>query len=472
MIKKIISLFVVFVMVFSSLAACSDNSGKIMQMGDASTDSFDLSVDGDAFVADSDYISENLFKYLYLYFKDYNLDMFKQYEGMGYDITGNKDIKVGDTEAFWSCVYKKDEDGKEITFGQEIYNTTVSLFEDILALEAAAEEYGYKLPDTYGEELDKAIAQQIVNLNPDIFKDTSEITDADGNVFEWAKDRWAMHLMSDGISAEAWERVFYLYPNVIIKDITTQLEAKGVIKAEDDSVLIAKGEKELADKLDNFMKNSMKVKYIAYYLKEEEKKDTAKTSVSSEDASIEASSQDVFSDDATSDDATSDDGSSEDASVDSSEDSSEDISAELTPEEFNSELREKCQNIYEGLVNGTLNIDDEIKKCDISKIAEQYPDGIVGSFDDLKNTFGESTKDLKVGDVKMYEYGGAIHIIQVQELKEKDSGISTELSEDDIKALRAQSVSAALEKLLNAYKDAIIKDEAMLEKYNKPWNIK
>ena len=71
----------------------------------------------------------------------------------------------------------------------------------------------------------------------------------------------------------------------------------------------------------------------------------------------------------------------------------------------------------------------------------------------------------------MYEYGGAIHIIQVQELTEKDSGISTELSEDDIEALRAQSVSADLEKLLGVYKKAITKDEALLEKYKKPWNI-
>lgn len=460
MFKKLISSIVVICMLLSSLVACSDTSGKVMQMGDVSVESIDVSVDSSAFVADSDYVSENLFRYLYLYFKNYNLDMFKQYEGMGYDITGDKDIKVDDTEAFWNCVYQKDEAGNEITFGQEIFETTVELFEDILALEAVAEKYGYKLPETYGDDFNKAVAEQIVKLNPEIFGDTTEITDSDGKLFKWAKDRWAMQLMSDGISADAWERVFYLYPNVIIKDITTQLEEKGVVNAEEDSVLIEKGEKELREKLDNFMKTSMKVKYIAYQLKAEDDADDSSKSpkLSSEDASNDADSKDTTSDDVTSDDVSTDDSSGE-------------TSEELSPQEYNEQLREKCKGIYEGLVNGSLNIDDEIKKCDISQIAEQYPDGIVGSFDDMKNTFGESTKDLKVGDIKMYEYGGAIHIIQVQELTEKDSGISTELSEDDIEALRAQSVSADLEKLLGVYKKAITKDEALLEKYKKPWNI-
>jgi len=89
----------------------------------------------------------------------------------------------------------------------------------------------------------------------------------------------------------------------------------------------------------------------------------------------------------------------------------------------------------------------------------------------MKGTFGESTEGLKIGDVKMYEYGGAIHIIQVQELAEKDSGFSTELTDDDIEALRAQSVSAAFEELLNVYKKGITKNEALLEKYKKPWTI-
>jgi len=476
MLKKALCLIIVAIMAISSFVACSDSSGKIMQIGDVSADSTELSNDGEVFVAESDYISEALFNYLFKYLKDSNLNTFKQYENMGYQIAGNG-VKVGDTEEFWNSVYKEEDDGTKVTFGEELYNSVVAIFEDILALEAVAQKYGYKLPDTYDKGLDETIAQQIVALNAEIFKDTSEITDEDGKVFKWAKDRWAMNLMKDGISAEAWERVFYLYPSVIIKDITTQLEAKGVIEAEEDSVLIEKGEKELKDRLDNFMKTSMKIKYIAYKLKDEKATDeTAKSSDSTDASTDEVIGTDVSSEDTSaelsenSSDELSEDG-SEDVSEDSSEDTSEDISDDLSPAEYNKALREKCKKIYEGISNGSLNIDDEIKKSDIADKAEAYPDGIVGTFEQMKGTFGESTEGLKIGDVKMYEYGGAIHIIQVQELAEKDSGFSTELTDDDIEALRAQSVSAAFEELLNVYKKGITKNEALLEKYKKPWTI-
>lgn len=483
MLKRVFSLIIVAIMAMSCLASCSDTSGKVMQITDVSVDSVDCSNDSDAFVAESDYISESLFKYLYKYLKESNLNTFKQYESMGYQITSNG-VAVGDTEEFWNCIYSEDEDGNKVTFGEELYNSTLAIFEDILALEAAAQKYGYKLPDTYDKGLDEIIAQQIVSNNAELFEDTSEITDEDGNVLKWAKDRWSMALMKDGVSAEAWERVFYRYPSVIIKDITTQLEAKGIIEAEDDSILIEKGEKELKDKLDEFMKTRMKIKYIAYKLKDEDA--SGKTTETSDDetTSEDTSGEDSYADlsEESSEDSSEDisedvseessEDVSEDISGDTSEDTSDDISDDLPAAEYNKALRDKCNEIYEGLLDGSLDIDDEIKKCDIAEIADTYPDGIVGTFDQMKGTFGESTEGLEVGDIKMYEYGGAIHIIQVQTLTEKDSGISTELAEDDIEALRAQSVSEAFEELLKVFKKGITKDEALLEKYKKPWNIK
>ena len=466
MFKRIISAILVTLLLLSALVSCSDTSGKVMQIGDLSDDGVEYSGESGKFVPDSDYISESLFKYLYLYFKDYYISMFKQYESYGYSVTGDSKIPVGDTEAFWTCAYSKDEEGNVVTFADELYKSTVTVFEDILALETVAEKYGYSLPETYDKDFNEAMAQQIVANGSDFLQGVTEITDKNGDIYAWVENRWAMKLMSEGITSDAWERVFYTYTTVISQDITAQLSKNGVIKAEDDSVLKEKGEKALKEKIDAFMESNMKIKHIAYFLKVEEG-DT------SSDSSKDAKNVETFSSeniDETSEELSSVEV-SDDSSNEASDDSSEGISEELSPKEFNEQLRKKCKDIYDGLLNGTLKFDDESKKSDVAENAAKYPDGIAATFDAFKQSFGESVENLKVGDIKMYEYGGAIHIIEVQELTEKDSGISTELTEEDMEALRAQSVSEALDKLLKKYKEVIVYDDDLLEKYKQPWNI-
>ncbi len=456
---KFISALLVICVLLSCFVSCSGKDKIVIQMGEVST-GIDYSSDGNGFVPESDYIGESLYKYLYLYFKNSILSSCKEAEAYGQDVTGDKNISVDDTEAFWNCIFKEEN----ISYAQYLQNVTNDTFKDILAIEAAAEEFGYKLPEEYGKNFEKAVAEQIVYYGNEYLKGETEIADKDGNLYDWAKDRWTMQLAGEGISSKDWERVFYLYVTVLLSDVSTQLSEKGIISAEPDDVL-----KE--NEIKYFMENNMKFKYIAYYLKD----DNEKVSVSEDSSEDVNSSEDVSED--LSVDISSEENVSNEASADLSENISEEVSddesskdtaVQITGKEFNEQLKAKCEDIYKGLLDGTLKFDDEVKKSDIYSYVKDTPDGVIGTFSQMESAFGESVKELKVGDIKMYVNGGAVHIIEVQELKESDCSIT----EDYLKTLRARSVSAAFEKLLDKYKEAVIYDEDILSKYLKPWKIK
>jgi len=439
MFRKAISIALILGAAVGSMSACSKKAEKVMEIGDVSVESGTVSGDGVNFVALNDHISEDLFRYYYKYFKDSFLAEALQYEMMGEDITGNPDISVGDTEAFWNCEIGKDQDGNSVTFASDLYEYTFNRLKRIFALEAIADEYGYKLPENYEKGLNDAIANDIVTNGAKYLEGVTEITDKDGKLYGWVKNRWEMSLAADGITAEEWERLFYT-PDIIANGIVQQFKDADILKPRSDSELAEEIRQMLQQELDSFLKTNSKIKIITYFLKME-----------------------------TSSDNTSTDASNDNSVADSSEDGSG--TEELSPKEFNEQLKLKCEEIYNGLKDGSLSFDDEIKKCDTAEEASKLPTGFVLSHDEAKYYFGESLEGLQVGDFKMITVEGAIYIIQIQELTKDDFGKTTEPTEDDMAAQRNSSIYDAMNALLVKYEEAIEVKSDYLEKYKEPWKI-
>ncbi len=448
---KFLSALLAFCIMLSCFFSCSGKDKIVMQLGEISVDE-DISLDGNGFTAVNNYINEGLYRYYYLQnkanFLSYCADLERYY---GFNVTGDKKIPIGDTEEFWSCEL---EEG--LTIAQYVLDEVNNTFKVILALEAAAEDYGYQLPKDYNKNFEKCIAQEITSSGNPYVANDSTLLDENGKLFAWAENRWTMNLAGEGIDRDDWERINYLY-QVISSDIVKQFSEKGVIKAEADDVL-------KQNATDDFMKNSIKYKYIKYFLKSEEAvipvpEESSDDAVSSEDVSIDESLEDV------SEEISAE--SSEGNSEESMEESSEDVTEQITGKEFNERLKADCQEIYDGLLNGTLNFDEEIKKSDVPNLAESNPDGVISAFSTFEQEFGESGKELKAGDIKMYVYNGAIHIIQVQELKTTDYVIDDNV----LKGLRENSVNNAFKELLEKYVDAVVCEDDMLSKYLKPWEL-
>ncbi len=223
MLKRIVITALALVCVASTFSACTGNENvdKTIQIGDVSVESIDLEIDKNAKVFSSDerFISDALFKYLFIYFKEQFLADAKYYESMGASVTGDENIKVGDTEAFWTCTYEKDEDGNITTMKDFVYQNAMNVAKDIIALEAVADDYSFIYPDDYQTKLEAAIYSDVEGNGSEYLDSDTEFADEDGVVYPWVKARREMYLASKGITAEEWERVFYLYQTVFAANI-------------------------------------------------------------------------------------------------------------------------------------------------------------------------------------------------------------------------------------------------------------
>lgn len=448
MFKRFVSVVIVLVFTLSVLASCSDEL-KTMEMGEVSVDSVDVVVSDTSkvFATDSNYISDSLFKYLYIYFKEAFLSQAMYYESMGVSVTGDENIKAGDTEAFWNCKYTDGEDGNPVTMKDYVYENAFNVAKDILALETVAKDYKFIYPDDYKKDLEAAIYSDVEANGSNYLDSSVEFADEEGVVYPWVKARREMYLASKGITAEEWERVFFLYKTVFAENIMQHLEFVGVIAPEADEEIDKMAREYLEEMLENYLKDNAKVDILFYEYKvvkdEAQSKSSESTDSVSEDASLDNS----------------DDVSNDDISEDTSED-------ELPLEEYNEQLKENCQAVLESIIDGTLSFDDESKNADNSS-----KDSIVTNAS-LVEAFGEKAKECKNGDIKLFDTDHGIYILIFKELTEVDFGRTTVPTEKEIEEFKAQSLEVALNDFLEKYNEAVVINEEALEKYNRPWEIK
>lgn len=432
MIKRIAVTVTALLLAATMLASCTSDRNSILTIGSTSVDSVEISTDDSAvlFSSDNNNISEALFKYLYLYFKDSLLAQAAYYEAMGADITGSEDIKVADTEAFWGCVLQENTDGTVVTMKDYVYDSTLSVLKDVLAMEAASDDYKFVYPDNYESDLEEAIYNDVEENGSNYLNESEEFADENGVVYDWVKARREVYLASKGITAEEWERVFFLYKDVFAQNITNHLEAVGAITADDEDILKQTIREELEEQLKSFLEDDIKVDILYYEYK------TA-------DDSEEFSSTDM--------------------SDDSSDDTSNDT---ISADEYNESLLQSCNDTLEALINGEKTVEDELKDT-----AQGESDAVVTK-ESLKDFFGDSAAECKAGDIKLYDTEHGVYIIVYKELTADDFGRTTEPTEDEIKSAKESSLSDKLDSLLNRYIEQINVDEDILEKYNRPWEIK
>lgn len=448
MIKRIAVAVTALLLSATMLVSCTSDRISILTMGDASVDSVEISTDGNAvlFSSDDNSISEALFKYLYLYFKDSLLLQAAYYEAMGYNITGSEDIKVADTEAFWGCVLQENTDGTVVTMKDYVYDSTLSVLKDVLAMEAASKDYKFVYPDDYQSDLEEAIYSDVEENGSNYLNEDEEFADENGVVYDWVKARREVYLASKGITAEEWERVFFLYKDIFAENITSHLESVGAIASDDEDILKQEIREELEKQLESFLEDDIKIDILYYEYK-------------TEDDSEEFSSNDLSDD---SNDNTSDDISDDTSDVTSDDTSNDTISAE----EYNKNLLQACNDTLEALINGERTVEDELNDT-----AHGESDAVVTK-ESVANFFGDAAAECKPGDIKLYDTEYCIYILVYKELTADDFGRTTEPTEDEMTSAKENSLSEKLDSFLNRYIEQISVNEDVLEKYNRPWEIK
>ncbi len=156
---------------------------------------------------------------------------------------------------------------------------------------------------------------------------------------------------------------------------------------------------------------------------------------------------------------TSEEASSHEASDDTSSD-------ELTPEEYNEKLFDDCSLICQNIQSGDLTFEDAAEDADHSD------DDAIITNESLKEFFGDDILNFKPGETKLFKVEEGIYILTFKELTEVDFGRTTVPTDSEIKEQKQQSLEIALNKFIEKYKEAIIVDEKLVEKYNRPWEIK
>lgn len=435
MVKKIIIVAVALVTALASLVSCSFDGGEhVIEMNDVSVDSIDVSVSDSSriFSMNDSYISEALFKYIYMYVKKDLMDHYARYESLGYNVTGDANIKVGDTEAFWGCTQSKKEDGTVVTLKDNVYKNAVDIAKNVIALEKLAEDYKFIYPDDYNKKLEAAIFSDVETYGDAYLDLTVEFADEDSVVFDWAKARREVYLASKGITAEEWERVFFMYRSVLSSGIRNHLEFVGAIEPDSDESIRLEAEKYLKEQLENYLKDNVKVDILFYQY--DEKKETK-----------EASGED----------------SEQPSSDETSAETSEDVE-KLT----NEQLLEKCKGIVSGLKDGSLSFAEEKKSATAGDENQILPK------DSMVQYFNEDAKEGKQGDVKLVDTDYGVYIIIYKDLTETDFGRTTTPTEDELKSFKEMSLDKKLNELLKVYVEAVSVDEEALAKYKSPWNIK
>lgn len=431
MLKKTAFVILSFLLAVASLISCTSERNDILTIGDVSAENADVSV-GESdilFSTDENGITEALFKYLYLYFKDSLLSQAEYYESMGMDITGSDDIVVGDTEAFWGCTLQENEDGTITTMKDYVYDSTLSVLKDVLAMESVSVDYKFVYPDDYQTDLEAAIYSDVENYGSNYLDEDVEFADENGVVYPWVKARREMFLAKKGITAEEWERVFFLYKDVFSECIISHLESVGAITADSDDALEADLRAELEEQLESFLADDIKVDILYYEYK------------------------------------TDDDSSSVDDALSEDESTDETGGDEIPVAEYNKNLLDSCNATLEALVNGERTVEEELENAGYGE-----SDAIVTK-SSIKEFFGDEAADCKVGDIKLFDTEYGVYILVFKDLTADDFGRTTDPTEDELESARNDSLSSALDTLLNIYIDEIIIDESALEKYNRPWEI-
>lgn len=432
MIKRIVATATALLLAATMLVSCTADRDNILTMGNTSVDGIEISTEDGAvlFTCDDNNISEALFKYLYLYFKDSLLAQAAYYEAMGVDITGSEDIKVADTEDFWSCVLQENSDGTVTTMKDYVYDSTLSVLKDVLAMEAASDDYKFVYPEKYQSDLEDAIYSDVEENGSNYLNEDEEFADENGIVYDWVKARREIYLASKGITVEEWERVFFLYKEIFAQNITSHLESVGAIAADAEDILKQAIREELEEQLKNFLEDDIKVDILYYEYK-------------TEDDSEETSSNDM----------------SDDLSGDTSTDT-------VSAEEYNKNLLQVCNATLEALISGERTVEDELNND-----AQGNSDAVVTK-DSVKEFFGDAAAECNVGDIKLYDTEHGIYILVYKELTADDFGRTTEPTDDEMKSAKENSLSDKLDSLLNRYIEQIDVNENVLEKYNRPWEIK
>lgn len=437
MFKKTIFVAIALVVTLATLVSCTSSLDKpTVKIDDVSIDSIDIEVSDTSrvFTAGDSYISEALFKYLYLYFKDGLLDQYAYYESMGYNVTNDANVKVGDTESFWNCKMSENEDGTIVTMKDYVYDTTLKIAKDVLALEKAATDYKFVYPDDYQEKLEAAIYSDVEAHGSAYLDANIEYADENGVVFDWVKTRREMYLASQGITAEEWERVFFMYQTVFAGNIQDHMEFVGAIVPAPEEDIRNEAIEYLKAQLEAYLTDNYKVDLIYFEYNDEASENSA-------DVSEKEASESV------------------------SDDVSDDTSGEAV-KETNEQILKRSEGVLAALKDGSLTVSEAIKQASDGDESE-----IIGK-ETLVQYLGDEVKDCKAGDIKLVDTDYGVYIVNFKEVTETDFGRTTEPTDEEMEDFRDLSLSDKLNNLLEKYTEVVEVNENIVAKYKCPWNIK
>lgn len=416
-----------------SLAACaSDKPNIIINNNSGQNDPNNENV---AFSSEGIVFTESQYLALYRLQKNNFLSLNQYYEAMGYVITDNG-AAVADTEEFWNAnTGVKDANGKDQSFKDYFNELVFEAFKAYVAKLIIAKQHNITFDDDFYSDLNAVIANDIL-ANSLVDEDTA-ILDDNGNIPSWIMNRWEMHLASQGIDKETW--IEFNYKMLEIDGyLIDKLSSAGVI----EGVSAEKAKEEIASQIDDeikaFLKDNAKFKYIAYEYRTKEYYEN-------------------------------EDETSEDSSADTENDN---LTAEEKANKYNEELDKKCEDIFNTLKADPSGFDAEIDKCDKADYIKPYKDGMVIDLENYKEFFEEDYGDKKVGDIVMIKNEKGIHILMIVELKEADSMISREVSEEDIQKHIAASIEDDYFDNVKNKTELFEINETVVSKYTVPYKVK
>ncbi len=499
---KAISLLLVLCFVVSTFCSCAGNNGnKEVYNIDASTEVSD-SIDID-FSFESKGISEGLYRYIYKYYKDFYLEICDYIVQQNGKLSQTDAITVADNEAFWTAVvpadvhgYFKsiksqyygtyqfevnDEDVGSYTFADLVFDHANAESKEYLIYNALASQYDY-VPsrdfEKYDVGLEATLTDEITDKKDKIAAN-EEITDANGVVLDWAKNRWEVYLAGQGITKEEWISVYFDFP-VLVSNLPAHIIEKSFADLGDD----ATDDEVMSYYLEQINNAYVSFDYIRYDLLSEENYNKQKQEATEE------SSEEFLEESSEENSEESSEESSEQNSEDSVEELSEESSEEVesveiafdplvleaeTYEEYLKLRKDACQEIYDSIINGTKDFDVALQESPYYEtIKEETAHG--GSLENANfyEWFGKQASEIEVGGIDIFvkKERSSIWILRYYELEAEDvideniSLIVKEYFESYKKSLQSKSMNAVFEA---AY--AYIGNINLSNDYSKPWKI-
>ncbi|MBE6677222.1 MAG: hypothetical protein E7597_00295 [Ruminococcaceae bacterium] len=495
---RAISLLLTLCFLLGTFCSCGGADGdKEVYNIDASNDVSD-SIDID-FSFESKGISEGLYRYIYKYYKNFYIDICDYIVQQNGRLSQTAVITVADNEAFWNAVvpadvhgYFKsiksqyhgtyqfevnDEDVGSYTFADLVFDHANAESKEYLIYNALASQYDYVPSRDFAEYdvgLEATLTDEITGKKDKIAAN-EEVTDANGVVLDWAKNRWEVYLAGQGITKEEWVSLYFDFP-VLLSNLPAHIVEKEFGDLGDD----ATDDEVVNYYLEQINNAQVSFDYICYDLLSEENYNKQKqeaTEESSEEFLEESSEENSWE-------------SSEQISEDSIEELSEESSEEVesvktafdplvleaeTYEEYLKLRKDACQEIYDSIINGTKTFESALQESPYYEmIKEETADVRYLENADFYEWFGKQASEIEVGGIDIFvkQERNSILILRYYEVEAEDytdediSLIAEGYFENYKKSLQSKSMNAVFEA---AY--AYIGNIDLSNDYSKPWKI-